>query len=221
MGPLKTETGRVADGDGEMSDIFGKYFISVFAGEELDNVPSAEQVCVGGGGDGLTSLAVAREDVIGQVVVLKPSKSPGPGGVFAGVLGECKEELCDPLSTMFDGSVESGRVPELCKVAGVVPVFKKGDGSLASSCRLVGLASVEGGLLGSIDASGIRLHLEKHELVVESQHGFIGGRSCLASLLSFCSSVVGAVDSGGDCDVLCLNFGKAFDAVPHDLQICR
>ncbi|XP_069170715.1 uncharacterized protein [Procambarus clarkii] len=182
MGPLKTETGQVADGDGEMSGVFDKYFVSVFAEGELDDVPSAEQVCVGGDGDGLTSLAVAREDVLRQMVELRPNRSPGPDEVFAGVLGECKEELCDPLSTMFGKSMESGGVPEFWRVAGVMPVFGKGDGSLASGCRPIGLASVVGGLLESIMANGVRLHLGEHELIVGSRRGFVNGRSCLAAV---------------------------------------
>ncbi|XP_069158943.1 uncharacterized protein [Procambarus clarkii] len=51
VGPLKAETGQVTDGDGEMSGIFNKYFVSVFTKEELNNVPSAEQVYVGGDED--------------------------------------------------------------------------------------------------------------------------------------------------------------------------
>ncbi|XP_069168696.1 uncharacterized protein [Procambarus clarkii] len=102
MGPLKAETGQVADGDGEMSGVFGKCFVSVFTKEELNNVPSAEQVYVGGDEERLTGLAVAREDVLRQMVGLEPNRSPGPGEVFARVLGECKGELCDPLTTMFE-----------------------------------------------------------------------------------------------------------------------
>ncbi|XP_069191144.1 uncharacterized protein [Procambarus clarkii] len=122
MGPLKAETGQVAGGDEEMSGIFDKCFVSVFAKEEHNNVPSAEQVCVGG--NGLTGLAVTREDVLRQVVKLKPNRSPGPDEVFARVLGGCREELCDPLSAIYDGSMESGRVPEFWKVAGVIPVLR-------------------------------------------------------------------------------------------------
>ncbi|XP_069193579.1 uncharacterized protein [Procambarus clarkii] len=172
MGPLGAETGQITDGGGEMSGIFGKCFVSVFAGEELGSVPSAERVCVGGDGDGLTSLSVAGEDVLKQMVKLGPGRSPGPDEVFAGVLGECREGLCDPLSTIFSESVESGRVPEFWKVANVIPVFGRGDRSLASGCRPVGLASVVGRLLESIMANGVRLHLGEHGLIIESRHGF-------------------------------------------------
>jgi ribonuclease P/MRP protein subunit RPP40 len=35
-------------------------------------------------------------------------------------------------------------------------------------------------------------------------------------LLSFYSSIFEAVDSGKDCDVVYLDFSKAFDTVPHE-----
>ncbi len=108
----------------------------------------------------MTSLAVTREDVLKQIVKFQPNKSPGPDEVFARVLKECKEELCDPLSTIFNNSIESGRVPELWKVANVIPVFKKGDRSLATNYRPICLTSIVGKLLESIIANKIRVHLE-------------------------------------------------------------
>ena len=78
----------------------------------------------------MTSLAITKEDVIRQIVKLKPNKSPGPDEVFARVLKECKEELSEPLSTIFNKSLELGIVPESWKVANVIPIFMSGIGWL-------------------------------------------------------------------------------------------
>jgi len=52
-------------------------------------------------------------------------------------------------------------------------------------------------------------------LILDSQHGFRKGRSCLTNLLSFLDKVTEYVDSGYDVDVVFLDFAKAFDKVPH------
>ena len=58
-------------------------------------------------------------------------------------------------------------------------------------------------------------HLESHQLLIDSQHGFRRGRSCLTNLLSFLDKVSGVVDDGECVDVIFLDFVKAFDKVPH------
>jgi ribonucleases P/MRP protein subunit RPP40 len=58
-------------------------------------------------------------------------------------------------------------------------------------------------------------HLEKSELIMDSQHGFRRGRSCLSNLLVFLDNVIRVVDEGNCVDVVFLDFAKAFDKVPH------
>jgi len=58
-------------------------------------------------------------------------------------------------------------------------------------------------------------HLEKHELIRESQHGFVKKKSCLSNLLVFIEEVTSYLDSGYPVDVIYLDFQKAFDKVPH------
>jgi len=52
-------------------------------------------------------------------------------------------------------------------------------------------------------------------LILNSQHGFHKGRSCLSNLLVFLDKVTGSIDSGEAVDVIFMDFAKAFDKVPH------
>jgi hypothetical protein len=58
-------------------------------------------------------------------------------------------------------------------------------------------------------------HLLDNDLIGESQHGFIPGRSCATDLVDFMDFVTKAVDDGKSVDVLYLDFAKAFDKVPR------
>jgi len=58
-------------------------------------------------------------------------------------------------------------------------------------------------------------HLDKHDLIRDSQHGFRSGRSCTTNLLAFLDEVTEVIESGGGLDAIFLDFVKAFDKVPH------
>ena len=57
--------------------------------------------------------------------------------------------------------------------------------------------------------------LEDHELLSESQHGFMRGRSCLTNLLESLEEWTATLDEGYGLDFLFLDYRKAFDSVPH------
>ena len=76
-------------------------------------------------------------------------------------------------------------------------------------------------MMESIIAKNIREHLEKHNLIRDSQHGFMKGRSCLNNLLSFYNKVIETADSDENYDIIYLDFNKAFDKVPHHRLLLR
>jgi hypothetical protein len=57
-------------------------------------------------------------------------------------------------------------------------------------------------------------HLLENNLIKESQHGFMPGRSCATNLVEFMDFVTKAVDEGKSVDIFYLDFAKAFDKVP-------
>ena len=63
-------------------------------------------------------------------------------------------------------------------------------------------------------------NLLKHDILVESQHGFHSGRSCETQLVQFihdlCENLDGAHNRGQkQTDLIIMDFAKAFDKVPH------
>ena len=58
-------------------------------------------------------------------------------------------------------------------------------------------------------------HLEHNKLILDSQHGFRSGRSCLTNLVDFFHDMFSIYDESRAVDILYLDFRKAFDKVPH------
>ena len=64
-------------------------------------------------------------------------------------------------------------------------------------------------------------HLEKNNLIHNTQHGFRKNKSTLTNLLEFFDNVVNAIDRKEIVDIIYLDFAKAFDKVPHSKLILK
>ena len=57
-------------------------------------------------------------------------------------------------------------------------------------------------------------HLDQYKILTDRQHGFRARLSCETQLLTLVHELAETVDSGGQMDLVILNFSKVFDRVP-------
>ena len=95
----------------------------------------------------------------------------------------------------------------------ITPIHKSGDRSLVANYRIISLLSSTAKVLEGLVRNKCYAHLESSLSVV--QFGFRKGRSTLQQLLLFYTKVLDTLGEGKQCDVIFLDFAKAFDTVPH------
>ncbi|PKU49506.1 rna-directed dna polymerase from mobile element jockey-like [Limosa lapponica baueri] len=61
--------------------------------------------------------------------------------------------------------------------------------------------------------------MQDNQVIRPSQHGFMKGRSCFASLTSFYDKMTHSEDKGKAVDVVSLEFSKAFDNISHSILL--
>jgi hypothetical protein len=130
------------------------------------------------------------------------------------LLKELAAQVVGPLTTIYKTSIRSGDVPEDWRLANVTPIFKKGTKTDPSNYRPVSLMSICCKLLESVVRDSIVEHMVDNNLVEDSQHGFVRGRSCATNLIEFFDYVTSIVVGGAAVDAVFLDFAKAFDKVP-------
>jgi len=143
----------------------------------------------------------------------------GPDGIHPRVLRELAEELVKPLSIIYQQSWLTGEVPDDWRLASLTPIYKKGRKEDPGNNRPVSLTSVLGKIIEQFILSVLTTHVENHQGIRPSQHGFMKGRSCLTNLISFYDQVNCLVDEGKAVDVVYLDFSKAFDTVSHSILL--
>jgi len=164
----------------------------------------------------LLDIHVDDSVVMKKLEKLRQDKAPGANAIQPRYLKEIAEEICHALTIIFRKSLDQGVIPEDWRIANVSPIFKKeGSRGKASNYRPVSLTSQVCKIYESMLRNAVLEHLIKNQLIRESQHGFLRGRSCLSNLLAFLDKVTDYADKGINVDVIFLDLAKAFDKVPH------
>jgi len=107
------------------------------------------------------------------------------------------------------------------KNGNITYIFKNSRKDDLGNCQHVSLTSVLKNIMEQILLEAMLKHVDKRELIWDNQHGFTKGRSYLAKLDTFHDDITASVDKGRAIDVICLEFTKGFDAVPHNVLLSK
>ena len=215
VGPLKDNAGNIISDSKVTANLLNSYFSSVFTNEDLSVIPNPISNFDFANSEILAELYIDENLVIEKLAKLNTNKSQGPDELNPKLLFELRDEICEPLTSLFNVSIQTGEIPQDWRDAVVAPLHKKGSRNKPENYRPVSLTSIISKLLESIVKDRLVKHLDKYSLIRNSQHGFTSGKSCLSNLLEFFEVVTKILDKGEAVDLVYLDFAKAFDKVPH------
>jgi hypothetical protein len=212
VGPLLSKEKKLITEEKEIAEELNKFFSSVFTKEDLQSVPEPEVENVR---KKMEPVRIEQQQIRNKIKKLRKTAAPGPDGITPALLQSLGEAVILPLEIIYNKSMESGCTPEDWRKANVTPIHKKGTKGDPGNYRPVSLTSIPCKIMESIIKDRIMCHLLDNELIQESQHGFMLGRSCATNLVEFMDFVTKEVDEGKPVDIFYLDFAKAFDKVPR------
>jgi len=193
------------------ANVLAEYFSSVFTQEDTNNLPILE-------GNPLPEIPLIQihSDGVSQLLHnLKHHKAAGPDNLPSYFLKEVTNEISPALSMLFQASLNQGALPDMWKSALIDPVYKKGSKRDPANYRPVLLTCICSKIMDHVIYSSIFEHLNLHQALRNEQHGFRQHRSCETQLISAVHDFAQILNQQGQCDVLLLDFCKAFDKIPH------
>ena len=210
VAPLRKEGLTYSDAAAK-ANILNEQFCSVFTTEDMQNLPDLGESPY----PDMPNIEVTVQGVHKLLRNLNPRKACGPDNIPCRLLVLAAQEIAPALTLLFSSSLQTGEIPDAWRHALIQPAFKKGDRSSAANYRPISLTSVCCKLLEHIVRSAITSHLDQHNILVDSQHGFRKGRSCETQLILTVDDLAAVLEESGQTDTILLDFSKAFDKVPH------
>ena len=198
--------------DQEKANILQNFFSSVFTEEPPGDLPHFEKRKYD---SELNYLLITTDMVKNKLLKIKVNKSPGPDQIHPRVLHETTSSIIEPLTIIFNTSIQTKKLPSEWKEANVSAIYKKGNKSLPNNYRPVSLTAIICKILESIVRDQVINHMKQNKLFSANQFGFITGRSTMLQLLKVLDIWTQILDQGGTIDVIYCDFMKAFDKVPH------
>ena len=123
--------------------------------------------------------------------------------------------LDKPLTTLYQNTVKSGRIPSDWKHGYVGAIFKKGERRKPHDYRPVSLTCIACKIMESIIKYQIMKHIRDNKFLSEKQFQFIDRRSTVLQLLLVLDIWTKIIDDSGTIDCIYCDLKEVFHNVPH------
>ena len=124
-------------------------------------------------------------------------KACGPDSINNRILKETAESIFEPLTNLFNKSLETSRVPDIWKRANVSPIQKKNDKSSIENYRPISLIiSSVGKTFEKVIYKHVDNHLLDNEVITPFQSDFSHSDSTVNQLVDIYNTLCQALDDG-------------------------
>ena len=151
------------------------------------------------------------------ILALDLNKSLGPNSLPIFIMKVCNDFFSTYLTKIINISFVTGIFPDLCKIAKVIPIFKKDDPLDCVNYRPISLLPIFSKIFEKIIYSRTYKFLESNKLIYTCQFSFRANHSTNHALISMTESIKSFLDNGDFGAGIFIDLEKAFDTVNHQI----
>jgi len=209
-GPLRDSSGSITTNPVAKANLLQSVFTSKFTAD--NNVcPSPDKVP---GAGKLSHINFSPTSIKKAIRKMKAKAKGGPDAIPPIFYKSCCDQLCLPLSCLFQLSFHHGFLPPDWLRAYITPIFKKnGDSTDPNNYRPIALTCTMCKIMESVIKEQLLNYLLSRQLISRKQHAFIAKHSTATNLLECTHDWVVSISKHLSTDIVYVDFSRAFDSI--------
>ncbi len=204
----------------KLRTVFCEYFtnIGINLAKDIPNSTVSHRSYLSGNYVNSMSLELTTEEEIVEIInSLRSGTAAGYDNIPISALKNSVSLISEPIAHIINLSISSGIVPDLMKIARVIPLFKSGDHRYFQNYRLVSVLPIFSKLLERVVFKRITNYIDKSSILSDNQYGFRKKHSTSLALMRLYDGITSAIDRREFTVGIFLDLSKAFDTVNHDI----
>jgi hypothetical protein len=204
----------------EVANHFCKYFtnIGVNLAKDIPNSTVSHRSYLSGNYVNSMSLELTTEEEIVEIInLLRSGTAAGYDNIPISALKNSVSVISEPIAHIINLSISSGIVPDLMKIARVIPLFKSGDYRYFQNYRPVSVLPIFSKLLEKVVFKRITNYIDKSSILSDNQYRFRKKLSTYLAIMRLYDGLTSAIDRREFTVGIFRDLSKAFDTVNHDI----
>ena len=150
---------------------------------------------------------------------LENKNSYGYDQISNKLIKELHPVISDPLTIVYNKSLEEGKFPKLMKQADTIPLYKANNTEDCNNYRPISLLLTMSKILEKLVYSRTVAYLDKHKLFYNSQYGFRKNHSCSDAIMELTSEILKNKEHGIHTASVFIDLSKAFDTLDPNILL--